>query len=58
MKKNIFLHEKKLEITTPWGDVHPTEIIQKTPLQESRKGVFCIIKYAYQLSKLVQSRSA
>jgi hypothetical protein len=19
MKKNIFLHEKKLEITTPWG---------------------------------------
>ena len=40
------------------GDVHPTEIIQKTPLQESRKGVSYIIKYAYQLSKLVQSRSA
>ncbi len=40
------------------GDIHPTEIIQKTPLQESRKGFFCIIKYAYQLRKLVRSRSA
>ncbi len=49
---------KKIRNNYPMGDVHPTEIIQKTPLQESRKGVFCIIKYAYQLSKLVQSRSA
>ncbi len=40
------------------GDVHPTEIIQKTPLQESHKGVFCNIKYAFQLIKLVRSRSA
>ena len=49
---------KKIRNNYPMGDVHPTEIIQKTPLQESRKGVFYIIKYAYQLSKLVQSRSA
>ena len=49
---------KKIRNNYPMGDIHPTEITRKTPLQESRKGVFCIIKYAYQLRELVQSRSA
>ena len=40
------------------GDVHPTEIIQKNAFAGVPQSVFCIIKYAYQLSKLVQSRSA